>query len=376
MRNYYPLERLLAVLAFAVLTAGCQQVDQRLPFDLAEGEGATVSIGPNGGTVSVPPSFSLDFPAGSLVGSTSVEVTPRISAPFPDDAGSPVPGSAYDVGPVGTVLGEPATVEIRVAPELLEAGDDVRLAVAVQRADLSVAIFTGTYDLTNGVLRAEIDELGPVAAVVSLGAIPVALGAPPVLGGGTFPLPTAPAPSGPALSSHGGLEFEAACSPEARQCFASGLIRIWADDVVRERMGDELFLLSPTVAVNLEFLAFDPSGFPTQVIGGLSVEGDLRARFNSAVTGYDINDEVTTGPTTAPQPTSVLVTTGIMYFGETTNADLTVNVDEEVEYSITGIGTTEMMTIEVEAELEFENDDDTTTMGVVTAHVRLRVPES
>lgn len=376
MRNYCPTGSLLAVLALAVLTAGCQQVDQQLPFDLAEGEGATVSLGPNGGTVSVPPSFSIDFPAGSLSGLTSVEVTPRTSAPFPADAGSSVPGSAYDVGPVGTVLGAPAMVEIRVAPELLEAGDDLRLAVAVQRADQSVATFVGTYDFVNGVLRAEIDELGSVAAVVSLDAIPVALSAPPVLGGGTFPQPSAPAPSGPAPSSHGGLEFEAACSPEARQCFASGLIRIWADEVVRERMGDELFLLSPTVEVNLDFLAFDPSGFPTQVIGGLSVEGDLRARFSSGVTGYDINDGVTTGPTTAPQPTTVQVTTGIIYFGETTNTDLTVNVNEEVRYSITGIGTTEMMTIELEVGLRFANDVGPDTVGFITAQVRLRVPES
>ena len=376
MRNYCPTERLLAVFALAVLTAGCQQVDQQLPFDLAEGEGATVSIGPNGGTVSVPPSFSLDFPAGSLSGSTSVEVTPRISAPFPDDAGSPVPGSAYDVGPVGTVLGEPAMVEIRVPPELLEAGEDVRLSVAVLRADQSVATFAGTYDLTNGVLRAEIDELGPVAAVVSLDAIALGLGAPPVLGGGTFPQPSAPAPSGPALSSHGGLEFEASCSPGVRQCFASGLIRVWADDVVRERMGDELFLLSPTVEVNLEFLAFDQNGFPTEVIGGLTVEGDLRARFNSAVTSYDMTDGVTTGPTTTPQSTTVQVISDVMFFGQTTNADQTLNVNEEVEYSITGIGTTEMMTIEVEAEVDFENDDGSTTTGFVTAHLRLRVPES
>ena len=54
----------------------------------------------------------------------------------------------------------------------------------------------------------------------------------------------------------------------------------------------------------------------------------------------------------------------------------TVNVNEEVGYSITGIGTTQMMTIELEVELRFANDVGPDTVGIITAQVRLRVPES
>ena len=44
--------------------------------------------------------------------------------------------------------------------------------------------------------------------------------------------------------------------------------------------------------------------------------------------------------------------------------------------AITGIGTTQMMTIRVEAELEFDNDDGSVEYGYIIAHVRLRVPEA
>ncbi len=375
MRKLYPIERLLSVAVLAVVVNGCQQADQTLPFELAEGEGATSTIGSSGGTISVPPAFSLEFPAGSLTGSVSVEVTPRISGPFPGDAGTAVPGSAYDVGPVGTMLVEPATIEIAVDPALLEAGDDVRLSVAVLRQDQSVATFPGTYDLTNGVLRAEIDELGPIAAVVSLDVIAVATGAPPALGGGSIPQPSAPAPSGAAPAPPGGIEFSASCAPDVRQCFSSGIIKIWADQTVQDRMGEELYLLVPEVDVHLDFLNF-VNGIPTEVQGTASVGGDLRARFNSAVTGYELDDAVTTGPSASPVPTALQVAGSVMIFGQTTTTGGGVEFSEEVEFGVTGIGTTEMMTIRVESEVNFDNDDGTTTTGIVVAHIRLRVPQS
>jgi hypothetical protein len=150
------------VAAASVMLAACQQVDQALPFDLAAGTGATVTLGPNGGTVSVPPSFSINFPAGSLPMSTTVDVAPRISGPFPGDAGASVPGSTFDVGPVGTMLSTPARVELAVDPALLDAGDEVRISIAVVRQGGSVATFDADYDLTNGIVSADIDELGPL----------------------------------------------------------------------------------------------------------------------------------------------------------------------------------------------------------------------
>ena len=367
----------MLIATITLLAAGCQQTDQQLPFELAEGEGATLSIGPAGGMISVPPSFSLDFPAGSLPGATPVSATPLISEPFPRDAGVPVPSTAFAVGPVGTTLGEPARVEIAVDPALVAVGDEVLLQIAVRRATGEVSTYNSTYDITNGVLMAEVDELGPMAAVVSADAIAVALGAPPELTGGTFPPPAPPSPSpvGPAAAP-GTLVFQADCSPQSRPCFRSGLIRLWADNVVRERLGDELFLVDPTVSLILDFITFDATGVPTEVVGSLSIEGDLRARFNSTVSSYELEDGITTGPGAPAGPTSVVVSGSVLTFGQTTTSRGEVEFNEEVQFSILDIGTTAMMIAEFKEELEFANDNGTTTIGFLTAHIRLRVPES
>ncbi len=376
MRKYCSFERLFAVSLCVILVNGCQQADQLLPFELAEGEGATATIGPSGGALSVPPSFSLAIPSGALTSAVAVDVTRRITAPFPSDAGSAVPGTAFDIGPVGTMLNEAAMVEIAVSPDLLGAGQDLRLSVAVLRQDGSVASFGGTYDVTSGVLRAWIDELGPVAAVVALDAVALSNDPPPTLGGGSFPAPAPPAPSGPARTSHGGVEFVAECSPDARQCFSSGLIRLWADQTLRDRLGEQLFLLNPTVSVNLDFVSFDLAGLPTEVVGSVSVSGDLRARFNSTIGSYDLRDGATTGPTTAPTVTPLQVSGNLMIIDQTTTEDGSVEFNEEVEFAITGIGTTEMMTIRLDAELDFTNSDGSTVTGNVIAHIRLRTPQS
>ncbi len=376
MRTFSNPERLWFVAAAALLIAGCQQTDQQLPFELAEGEGATLSIGPSGGTLTVPPSFSLEFPTGSLPTSTSVSATPLISEPFPQDAGEPVPGTAFAVGPVGTALGEPARVEMAVDPKLLEVAEDILLSIAVQRATGEISTFESTYDVTNGILVAEVDELGPMAAVVSVDAIAMLTEAPPTLLGGTFPPPApTPTPSG-AAGAPGTLVFQAECSPAGRPCFTTGLIRLWADDVIVERMGDQIFLVNPAVRVLLDFITFDQSGFPTEVVGQIAIGGDLRARLNSTVTGYDLEEGVTTGPGTPPTPTTVNVSGSVMTIGQTTSSSGVVKFDEDVAFSIVGIGTTQMMIAELDAEVEFENDDGTLTYGYITAHVRLRVPES
>jgi hypothetical protein len=367
MRPICPPERLRVVVAvFCVLVVGCQQADQSLPFELADGEGASLTIGPNGGLVSLPPSFSLDFPAGSLPSPVSVAVTRLIAAPFPSDAGAPVPGTSYDVDV------PPGTVEIAVDAELLEVGDEVRLVVAVLGEDGEVSTYIGTYDVTNGMLAADIDVIGDISAVVSVDAIPVAFGPPDALGGGSVPAPSSPAPSGASPTSHGGVEFTATCAPDARQCYSSGLIRLWADEVVRERMGDRLFLLDPTVAASLDFISFDAEGVPTELVGIVSVGGDLRARFNSYVTSYVLEESVTTGPSVSAQPTNLQVSGNLMIVEQTTTSGGSVAFDEEFEFGITGIGTSEMLVIRVDVELDFNNADGSVTTGLVIAHVRLR----
>lgn len=373
MRTLSPQRRFVVAVALAVLVTACQQSDQALPFEPAPGEGVTVTVGAQGGTVAVPPSFSLDVPAGALSGSLTVSVVPRVGAPFPGDAGTPVPGTAFDIGPTGTALAAPARVEIAVPPELLEVGEDVRLALALIRDDDSVVTFQGAYDVTNGVLVADIDELGPVAAVVSSDAIAVTLGAPTPLTGGSMSPPGAPpAPTGPAPSSHGGVEFTASCAPNARRCFSSGVIRLWADDVVRSRMGDDIFLLAPEVDAGLDFISFDQNGLPTELVGSISVNGQLRARLNSTVTRRIIDDGVTTGISSSPTPTSLNISGNVLVVSETTSKDGSVEFNEELEYAVTGIGTSEMLVVQIEAEIDFENQDGSFTTGILTVHLRLR----
>ncbi len=371
MRRLSPQRRLLGAVALVATLSGCQQLDQALPFEIAEGEGAAVNVGVQGGTVSVPPSFSIDIPAGALGGSVTIEVTPRIDAPFPADQGTPVPGTAFDIGPVGTMLATPARVELAVPPELLDAGEDVRLSLALVRDDDSVVTFQGTYDVTNGVLAADVDELGPVAAVVAIDAVAAVPGDPPALGGGSMTPPPV-VPVGPAPSDHGGVEFSAACSPDARQCFSSGLIRLWADEVVRSRLGDQIYLLSPEVDAHLDFLAFDPFGVPTELVGSIRVDGQLRAKFNSTVSRRVIDDGVTTGPSTDPAPTPLQVSGNLLIVSQTTTDDGSIEFNEELEFAVTGIGTSEMLIIEVEAEIDFDNEDGSVTTGILTAHLRLR----
>ena len=372
MRRFSPQRRLLGAVALAVALSACQQLDQALPFELSDDAGAALTIGAQGGIVSVPPSFSLEIPAGALGGSVMISVTPRIGAPFPDDEGTPVPGTAFDIGPVGTMLTSPARVEVAVPSELLESGDDVRLALALIREDNSVVTFQGTYDVTNGVLAADVDELGPVAAVVSSDAVAVALSAPPPLGGGSMTPPTAPGPVGPAPSSHGGVEFSASCSPDARRCFSSGLIRLWADDVVRDRLGNDIFLLAPEVETSLDFISFDENGVPAELVGSIRVDGQLRARLNSTVTRRTVNEGITTGPSTAPATTSLQISGNVLIVQQTTTDDGSVEFNEELEFAITGIGTSEMLIVEVEAELDFDNQDGSVSTGILTAHLRLR----
>ena len=118
--------------------------------------------------ISILPDFSLEIPVGALPQPVFIPVTPRSSTPFPADVGEVVPGTAFDVGPAGVLLAVPARIFMRVPRSLLDvgAGEDLRLVLALERIDGSVSTHPGSYDTTNGLLSAELGELGPVAAVV------------------------------------------------------------------------------------------------------------------------------------------------------------------------------------------------------------------
>ena len=351
--------------ALAIVLSACQQADQELPFELDGGAGQT--IGAAGGLVSVPPSFSMQFPAGSLPGATDITAGTRLT-PFPSSAGAVVPGSAHDVGPAGVQLGEPARVQIAVPAALLGAGAEVRLAVALLRSGGSIVTNVTSYDLASGVLTAYVDEVGSVAAVISSDVIPVLdLLAIPSLGGGSVAPPSpAPLPAGPAQAP-GDPEFTAACSNEARSCLTSGIVQLWVDDVVRKRVGGSMVLANTALSGGIAFLDFDNAGLPTRLLGSIEIEGELRARINSVVAGRRIGDELLfhTGPAGfAPAATDVTFAGNLMRLAETSEGP-----DEEIFYGVTGIGTGEQVTLRLERVIEFSNPSEE---GRVAAHVRLR----
>ena len=244
--------------------------------------------------------------------------------------------------------------------------------LAVEALDGSVRTFDGTYDLTSGVLRTDVDVLGPMAVVIATDALPVDLGEPPALGGGTFPGPGIGPVDGPLPSSHGGVEFEASCAPEARQCFSSGLLRVWADSVVTNRFGENLFLIRTRVDASLDFVDYDVNGVPASLVGSVTIDGALRAKLNRIVTSYELDDAFTTGTGTTATATALQIVDAVMIVSETTTSDGTIELNEEIEFGIDGIGTSEMLIIRIEADLDFENSDGTTTVGRVVAHLRLR----
>lgn len=371
MRPLHPKAAPALVLSLAAALSACQQSDQELPFGLDGEAGSSASIGANGGTVSVPPGFSMHFPAGSLPGTTQITAASRLTA-FPSTAGIVVPGTAFDVGPAGTQLLSPAKVQISVPASLLDAGQDLRLAVGLLRPGGSVVTDVTSYDLANGILTAHLAEVGPVAAVVSLDAIPVQdLSSLPGLGGGSIAPPSpAPLPAGPAATSHAGVQFTAECSGDARNCFTSGIVQIWADQVVRNRLGDDMVLLNSSVSASLDFLAFNLAGRPTQVVGYIEIEGELRARINSVVSSRSIGDELilhTGPPGSGPTPTTITFSGNTLTLAETSEGP-----NEMLDFGVAGIGTGEQITLRLEGELEFTNASGPPSYGQIVAHVRLR----
>jgi hypothetical protein len=355
--------------------SGCQQTDQLLPFELDPTQGQTVSINASGGILSVPPNFSIEFFEGSLTGSEVVSAEQLLSA-FPADAGLVVPGTAFDVGPAGTALSPtaPARVQIAVPQELLEAGEELSLTVGLLQPGGSIVTDVTSYDVANGILTADVYELGPVAAVVASDAIVIGdiADVPPLDGGAITPVGPAPSSGGPALAHPGGVVFSASCSPGERSCFTSGIARLWVDDVVRARLGDRLVLLNTSVEASIDFFAFNLSALPDSAVGYLRIEGDLRARINEVVASREIGDEVALYTGNGPDPNNPEAT-GISIAGGDITFEFTSQGDPEIiEFDVSGVGTSDLLTVQIEGELEFENASGPPTVGAIVAHVRLR----
>jgi hypothetical protein len=347
--------------------SACQQVDQRLPFELDEGGQTT--IGNSGGVISLPPDFSLQIPSGALSTNTTVTAAERLTA-FPADAGVVVSGLMFNVGPNGTQLAESATVQIAVPTELLQLGQQLSLSIALLTQGGDLVFPTATYDLTSGLLTAEIDELGAVAAVVSADAIPVLdLNDLPNLGGGSIsPAPSSVGPIAAPPTQPDGVVFEATCSTVAQQCFSSGIVSLWVDSTVYSHLGADIILMNTTVTGSIEFFNF-VANVPTQAIASMEVTGELRTRLNSVIVGRKVNDEVLlfTGDGLSPAPTVVTFASGNMILAQTSEDD-----PEIIPYSITGIGTGEQLTIQIQGELQFTDEDGDPDIGIIVAQVRLR----
>lgn len=374
MRYSRPPRAIALATALAALLSGCQQSDQKLPFEVDPAQARSIQVSSAGGIVSVPPGFSLEFFSGSLSGSQTVTAQQRLAA-FPSDAGIVVPGTAYDVGPAGTPIDSvaPARVRISVPAALLDTGDELALTVALLRTDASIVTDVTSYDLTNGLLTADVYELGPVAAVISNDVITVGdlADVPPLDGGAITPAPPAPGSPAGAPTRGDGVVFTADCSPGERSCLTSGIAKLWVDDVVQDRLGDELVLLNTTVEASIEFFSFT-AAVPDSAVGYLRIDGDLRARISSVIASREIGDEVAlyTGngaDAYDPDATAISISGSSMTFELTSRDD-----PETVEFDISGVGTSDLLTIQVEGDIDFENVSGPPTQGHIVAQVRLR----
>jgi hypothetical protein len=362
-----------ALAAVVCVFFSCQQTDQQLPFEL-DGGGRTVSIGPNGGVIGVPPNFSIEIPPGALASSVSIEVAKRATA-FPNDAGKLVPIDAYDISaPPGTALLLPAHVQLAVPPELLDAGEELSLSLGLLTTGGDVITQVTSYDLSNGFLTADIGELGPVAAVVASDVIPVLhLDDLPVLTGGSFAPPAPVSPVGPALDHGpvppGAVRFTASCSTLGQSCFASGIVSVWVDDEFYDRLGADIILYNSSVSGEFEFSGF-VVGVPTLAYGEMTLDGELRTRLNNVVAGRRAGEEISMYTGGGSEPSTTAVT-----FGGTTMTLAQTSQDSPamLEYGVTGVGTGEQLTIQFEGDIEFSNPSpEPSDFGHIVIQVRLR----
>ncbi len=359
-----------AVLAATLCLAGCLQTDQTLPFELEPGASVSRTIGPLGGTISLSSGLAIVFPVGALKTSTQITLTPRLDAAFPGDAGRIIPGTVFDVAPAGLQLAEPARVAIRLPVKGIPATDAVRLGIARSAAGRADLVGTGSYDATSGLLSATLTTLGPVAAVVADDAIPVGTGLPPTLGGGTFwsgPSPVGAGDAGPLLAADA-QRFEASCKPEARRCFSSGMVQVWASKTLLDRLGGTLVILSPRLEADLAFSGIGANGLPTEAFGSLSLKGTLRAQLGGGVSSYEVDQTFRTGAgSSVPVTTGVVFRNNEMVLARTSDGD-----NRTMQYGLGPIGTGRLLTLRVEEEVELENDDGSKTKGTVILFARLR----
>lgn len=352
----------------ALVLAACLQADQSLPFDVDDSLPVARSIGPGGGVLSLASGLSLIVPPGALATSTQIGATARAGS-FSDAAGFVVPGTAYDLTPAGLSFKVPARLQLRLVNPGLAASDLLRLGLARETGGAAPRLEGGSFDITSGILAADIMGLGGVAAVVAADAIPLETGQPPTLEGGNLGEgPSGVSGAGGEPSAAAGSGFSAFCEPSGRPCFASGLVQLWMSQELKDRLGGDVTLLTPTVSAELTFEGIGASGQPTLVTGSVSVQGSLRARVGQSITHYPVDEAFVTGDGTGgATPTSMRVTGNTVVLAQTTDG-----ANRTFEYGLRRVGSGQMLVVRMEHDVELENADGSKTTGTVILHVRLR----
>ena len=174
--------RSLVAVAAAGVGAACQQ-EQSLPFSVDQTATVEKTIGNAGGTVSTPAGAALVFPSGAVNASTPVTVAPAAPTTRIAAIGAPVATTSITITPAGQTLRAPAQFETRISPSAAQR-EDAWLSVVLLETPDGVRVFPNVgIDLSNGILRADIDQLGTLTAIVPPeGAhFPVKAGTPPAL---------------------------------------------------------------------------------------------------------------------------------------------------------------------------------------------------
>ncbi len=354
----------ILVIGALAVAAGCEQLDQRLPFEPDPLFVAQRTVGPEGGLVSHPIGVALEFPRGALSEPATVTITPVVDgSAFPGSPeGTLIRGTYVRVQPALLPLAQPVRVDLAVDPAQLDEDDLTRLALATEDPDGGVVTEGVSFDVSAGILHGRTERLGAIAAILAANVVPVIAQDPPTLGGGTFT--EAGAGGAPQRNTSTGV-FRVRCGHRGlvRRCVDSGTIEVWASAEIRDRLSGDLIFLNPDVTGELEFTDFD-SGVPTRVRGTVSATGTLRVRLGQAVTSFTVDDVFSTSG--AGGASALTVQGNTLTFHQTTVGARTV------EYELRPVGTGQQLVVRGQKSVDFENDDGTTTTATLFLDLRLR----
>lgn len=142
--------------------AGCEVTTQDLPFDPTL-EGVSVTVGPEGGTVSTAAGASLHFPEGALPSATEVSLHPTPAVPAPG-VGTTASAFSFRAEPAGLQPRAPVEAALRI--DTAPTGSEWLASVRVDAPDAVHEVGASQVDIATGVVRANVDALGTFSAVI------------------------------------------------------------------------------------------------------------------------------------------------------------------------------------------------------------------